>query len=254
MISREQVLDFHRDGFVLAEGMFSQDEVDVMLVAVEQSQRVAQTTWSATDSEGRSSKISLWMDIADDVLGLVSTHPRIVNSLRVLMGEDVYHWHSKVMLKLAREGGAWEWHQDYGYWYHDGCPYPRLVSAMIALDRADEENGCLRVLVGSHHLGRLDHGRVGSQTGAELERLAAIERLLPARLVEASPGDVLFFHCNLLHSSGPNLSDRPRRAYICCYNAFSNIPIIGKGHGAPVPIQMCADDAIVRATMNAANQ
>ncbi len=66
----------------------------------------------------------------------------------MLLGENVYHWHSKVMLKLTRESGAWEWHQDYGYWHNDGCPYPRMVSAMIAIDRADEENGCLRVLTG----------------------------------------------------------------------------------------------------------
>jgi hypothetical protein len=246
MLNRDQVADFHRDGFVLAPGVFSRDEVEVMVATVETSQRIAATTNNMPDAEGRSSKISLWMNISDDILGLVSRHPRIVNSVRLLLGEDVYHWHSKVMLKLAHEGGAWEWHQDYGYWYYDGCPYPRLVSAMTALDRADEENGCLRVLIGSHHLGRLDHGQVGRQRGAEQERLAAIERLLPARSVLAEPGDVLFFHCNLLHGSGANLSDHPRRAYICCYNAFSNVPVIGKGHGSPVPIDLCEDGALLR--------
>lgn len=249
MITQEQADAFQRDGFVLAEGVFSRAEVDIMIQAIEQSQRIADTTNSMPDSQGRASKISLWMNISDDVLGLVTRHPRIVDSMRLLLGEDAYHWHSKVMLKLAHEGGAWEWHQDYGYWYYDGCPYPRLASAMVALDRADEENGCLRVLTGSHHLGRLDHGRVGNQRGAEQERLAAIEQLLPARPVLAEPGSVLFFHCNLLHGSGPNLSDRPRRAYICCYNAFSNAPIVGKGHGPPVPIERCSDDAIMEVRM-----
>jgi len=248
MVTRDQVWDFERSGFVLVERMFSQEEVEVMLEAVGSSQRIAETTNSMSDAEGRSSKISLWKNVSDDVLGLVSTHPRVVNSVRVLLGEDVYHWHSKVMMKLPREGGAWEWHQDYGYWYNNGCPYPRMVSAMIALDEATEENGCLQVLVGSHHLGRLDHGKVGAQMGANQERLAAIERLLPKKFMEAKPGSVLFFHCNLLHGSGPNLSDKPRRAYICCYNAFSNIPVIpGKGHGDPVLIKMCDDDAILKA-------
>lgn len=237
---------FFRDGFVLAKGMFGRKEVARMIATVEHSTRIADTTSNMPDREGRASRISLWTNISEDVLGLVTRHPRIVDNMTRLLGEPVYHWHSKVMLKSAYEGGAWEWHQDYGYWYYDGCPYPRLASAMVALDTADEENGCLRVLVGSHHLGRLDHGRIGNQRGAELERMTATERLLPSYSVIADPGDVLFFHCNLLHSSGPNLSSRHRLAYICCYNVFSNTPIVGKGHGPPPPIVVCRDDALLR--------
>ena len=127
-----------------------------------------------------------------------------------------------------------------------GGELANVVRPVISLDDADEENGCLRVLVGSQHLGRLDHGRVGNQAGADPQRLEAIQSLLPARAVLASAGSVLYFHCNLLHGSGPNRSDRPRRAYIACYNAFSNIPITGQGHGPPIPIQFCDDDAILR--------
>ncbi|MCZ6676962.1 MAG: phytanoyl-CoA dioxygenase family protein [Candidatus Poribacteria bacterium] len=164
----------------------------------------------------------------------------------MLLREEPYHWHSKVMLKEAEKGGAWEWHQDYGYWYHDGCPYPRMVSAMLALDEATRENGCLKVMVGSHLLGRLEHGREGSQMGADPQRVKALEDKLPILYVEAKPGSVLFFHCNLLHASEPNFSERPRIAYICCYNALSNIPVIGEGHGKPVRIQSVSDDAILR--------
>ena len=46
----------------------------------------------------------------------MSANPRIVNSMRALLREEIYHWHSKVMLKYPEGGGAWEWHQDYGYW------------------------------------------------------------------------------------------------------------------------------------------
>ena len=246
LLSPEQIASFNRDGFVQARSVFTGSEIDAMLTTVTTSPRIAETTSSMPDSEGRASKISFWTTLSQDTLGLVSRHPRLVANIQVLMGEEPYHWHSKVMLKLAREGGAWEWHQDYGYWYYDGCPYPRLISAMVALDMAHEANGCLRVLPGSHLLGRLDHDRVGSQRAAEQVRLAAIEQLLPAHFVIAEPGDVLFFHCNLLHSSGPNLSEWPRRAYICCYNAFSNVPFTGKGHGAAIPIDRCEDDALLR--------
>jgi ectoine hydroxylase len=119
---------------------------------------------------------------------------------------------------------------------------------MIALDPATRENGCLKVLVGSHLLGRLDHGRQGSQVGADPERISAIEERLPVRYIEARSGSAIFFHCNLLHASEPNLSDRPRRAYICCYNAFSNVPVLGKGHGRPAPIPLVSDESLLPAS------
>ena len=160
----------------------------------------------AHDADDDESPLAIWSDIGDDVFGVVSASPRIVNSMRALLREDVYHWHSKVMLKYPEGGGAWEWHQDYGYWYGDGCAYPRLASAMITIDEAMKVNGCLKVMVGSHLLGRLDHGHVGNQHGAEPERAEALESRLPVRYVEAKPGSVLFLHCNLLHTSEANLS------------------------------------------------
>jgi ectoine hydroxylase len=247
MIGIEQALTFDRDGFLEVDGLFSAEEVAVLLEAVEWETRIEAHTFELKDTDGRASRLSLWSDIGDDLFGRVSASPRIVNAVRALLREDVYHWHSKVMLKEPRQGGAWEWHQDYGYWYHDGAPYPRLLSCMIALDPATRENGCLKVLVGSHLLGRLDHGRQGSQVGADPERIAALEARLPVRYIEATPGSAIFFHCNLLHASEPNLSDRPRRAYICCYNAFSNVPVLGKGHGPPVPMPLGSDEAILAA-------
>ena len=245
MLTLEQIQTFDRDGYVLVPDLFSPAEIEVLLAHVGDA-RVTGHQWSAKDSAGLESKLSLWTDAGEDVFGAVSTSARVVSAVRMLLREDVYHWHSKVMLKEPRVGGAWEWHQDYGYWYGDNCLYPRMLSCMIALDPATKENGCLKVIPGSHLLGRLDHGRVAGQAGAEPERVqAAIERL-GVRYCEAPAGSALFFHGNTFHSSEANLSDRPRRAYICCYNAMSNVPYGGKGHGKPEPIKLAADDAILR--------
>ena len=62
------------------------------------------------------------------------------------------HYHTKVMIKEANVGGAWEWHQDYGYWYNNGCMLPRMVSAMVALNEHTEANGALHVLKGTAQL------------------------------------------------------------------------------------------------------
>lgn len=253
MLTIDQIEDFDRDGYVLAEGVFSIDEVDILRRAANLAARVREHTVVAHDAAGNESPLAIWKDIGDDVFGAVSSNPRIVNSIKSVLRDEVYHWHSKVMLKYP-EGGAWEWHQDYGYWYRDGCPYPRLASAMIAIDEAMKQNGCLKVMVGSHLLGRLDHANIGNQHGVEPKRAEALESRLPVHFVEAKPGSVLFFHCNLLHASEPNLSKLPRLAYICCYNAFSNIPILGPGHGPPIPIQLATDDAILQFARNDASE
>ena len=84
-----------------------------------------------------------------------------------------------------------EQHQDYGYWYQNGCLFPDMGSAFIAVDPNTRANGCLQVLKGSHKMGRIEHGRYGDQTGAKRELV----------YVELDPGDTLFFHSNLLHRS-----------------------------------------------------
>ncbi|RFC47127.1 MAG: Ectoine hydroxylase-related dioxygenase [Verrucomicrobia bacterium] len=246
MLTIEQTQTFDRDGYVLVPDVFSAREIEILLSHVTSDGKVKKYTGDMPDSAGRSSKLALWMDAGNDVFGAVSTSPRIVNNVRMLLREDVYHWHSKVMLKEARVGGAWEWHQDYGYWYGDGCLYPRLVSCMIALDPATKANGCLKVIPGSHLLGRFDHGVVGNQAGADQARVqTAIDRL-GVHYCEAPAGSALFFHGNTFHASEANLSDKHRRAYICCYNALSNVPSGGKGHGKPESIRESSDDAILR--------
>ena len=141
-----------------------------------------------------------------------------------LLGGEVYHWHHKMILKEPFTGGAWEWHQDYGYWYNNGCLFPDLASCMIAVDRATKENGCLQVLRGSHRMGRIDHGKVGDQTGADMERVAAAMQRLELVHCEMEAGSAIFFHSNLLHCSAQNRSANPRWALICCYNAARNDP------------------------------
>jgi hypothetical protein len=75
-------------------------------------------------------------------------------------------------------GGAWEWHQDYGYWYQNGVLFPLLTSVFIAVDPVTTSNGCLQVLGGSHLCGRVDHVLTGDQAGADRERVAEIARRL----------------------------------------------------------------------------
>ena len=179
---------------------------------------------SRRDGDGGTIRLSVRNDLGDDVYSAFVRCRRIVEPVEQLLGGEVYHYHHKMILKEPLSGGAWEWHQDYGYWYDNGCLFPDLVSCMIAVDRATRENGCLQVLKGSHRMGRINHGPIGDQTGADPERVrAAVERMATV-FCELESGDAIFFHSNLLHRSDRNTSESPRWALICCYNAARNDP------------------------------
>jgi ectoine hydroxylase len=249
-LSEQDVFNYAQNGYVLVPDLFSRQEVEILLYAVESGPRISSNTHARRDSSGKIAKLAIWHELGDDIWAAVSTNPRIVNSIRILLNEEISFFHGKVMLKEARSGGAWEWHQDYGYWYDQGFAFPRMMSAFIGLDPATRENGCLQVLKGSHKLGRLSHNAVSDQTGAEPARLPVIETLFERVVVEMTPGSVLFFHCNLLHTSAPNDSNSHRRSFIICYNALANPQFVNNDLLQRVDRPVCpvsSDDAILKA-------
>jgi ectoine hydroxylase-related dioxygenase (phytanoyl-CoA dioxygenase family) len=175
---------------------------------------------------------------------MIARSKSIVESAEKILGDEAYHYHSKMIMKDARVGGAWTWHQDYGYWYQNGVLSPNLTSAYIAVDPATSENGCLQVIRGSHKLGRIEHTLTGDQAGADPERVARILERYELVHVEMSPGDILFFHANMLHRSDQNRSQNPRWSMICCYNAKSNDPYMESHHPRYTPLAKVPDSAI----------
>lgn len=220
----EELVRYHEDGYLLVPRLFDDEEMQILLTYAKSDQALVAGATGRKDATGQVTKLTLWNEAGDDLYGMFSRSPRIVDRMEQILGGEVYHYHTKMMLKEPRVGGAWEWHQDYGYWYHNGCLYPLLASCLIAVDKATRSNGCLQVLKGSHHMGRIEHGKSGDQTGAEMEVVEAALERLELVYVEANPGDALFFHCNLLHRSDQNTSPDPRWSLICCYNAAKNNP------------------------------
>jgi ectoine hydroxylase len=247
---KEDRLDeYERKGFVLAKGMFDAEEIGLLRRAAKQDRELDQHSFGRGDGEGGIVRLSLWNHPGDTIYGMFARCETIVNSAEKLLGGEVYHYHSKMIMKDARVGGAWAWHQDYGYWYQNGVLFPLLCSASIAVDPATRENGCLQVLSGSHHMGRIDHILTGDQAGADLERVREAQKRLETVYVDMDPGDVLFFHANLLHRSDQNHSDEPRWSMICCYNAARNDPYKEAHHPRYTPLSKVHDSAIREAGM-----
>ena len=242
--SASEVEQYQRDGFLIVPGLFAADEMSILLDYARRDPALQSSAYDRLDATGARTRLALWNQAGEDLYGLFSRSPRLVDRAEQLLADEVYHWHTKMMLKEPRVGGAWEWHQDYGYWYSNGCLYPDLLSAMIAVDTATRENGCLQVLRGSHQLGRIDHVKIGDQTGADPERVAEAVSRHELIYVEAQPGDTLFFHANLLHRSDQNRSAAPRWSLIACYNARHNDPYRESRHPRYTPLEKTAEGAI----------
>ncbi|CAL4127155.1 unnamed protein product, partial [Meganyctiphanes norvegica] len=163
-------------------------------------------------------------------------------------GEEIYHYHTKLMMKDAKTGGAWCWHQDYGYWYHNGCMFPEMGSVFIPVDDCKKENGCLQVIKGSHKLGRVEHGKNGDQMMADNERVQEALKQMELVTVEMSAGDVLFFHCNLFHTSSQNTSDHRRWVLIVAYNKKRNDPYKEHHHPKYTPLVKVDNSALLECT------
>jgi ectoine hydroxylase len=245
----ETLKQYERDGYVLAGSMFDSEEIELLRRAAKEDRELDQHSFGKGDGEGGTVRLSLWNHPGDTLYGMFARCETIVNSAEKILGGEVYHYHSKMIMKDARVGGAWTWHQDYGYWYQNGVLFPMLTSAFIAVDRATRENGCMQVLRGSHHLGRIDHVLSGEQAGADIERVKEAEKVLDLVYVEMEPGDVLFFHANLLHRSDQNKSDNPRWSMICCYNSARNNPYKEHHHPRYTPLSKVPDSAIREAGM-----
>jgi len=241
ILTESRVLEYHRDGYIIVEDLLTPQEVELLTGEIDIDDRGA----AFGDTGGRSARLAFWSDLESSIWGAASKCPRIVNNIRILMNEDVGFFHGKVTLKEAHTGGAWEWHQDFGYWYGQGFVFPRMISVAIALDENTIDNGCMQLFKGSHKMGRLDHTGVQGQVGADPVRLAEIDKMFEKVPALMKPGSGLFFHCNTLHASSANDSNRHRRNFIVCYNALSN-PQIGPQFYQDFPVPVGPDDIIVQ--------
>jgi ectoine hydroxylase len=255
-LTPSQVEAFQRDGYLLIKRLLSSPEIEVLLQATRSDEQIHAHAMPVADTQGRSTNLTLWNHAGDDIYGMVSRSERIVDAMEQLLADEVYHYHSKLSAKQPKVGGAWEWHQDYGYWYNNGCLFPTMASVFIALDPATRENGCLQLLRGSHLMGRVEHGKFGQQTGADPERVAAARQRLEHLYCEMDAGDALFFHGNTLHASDANLSEKPRWGLLCCYNTKGNDPYKDSHHPRYEPLDKVPDSAIleVGAKGSAANK
>lgn len=195
---------FQRIGYYTIKGLFTEEEVGMYKEAAREIMR---------QKDVRKEGVYLGMTAASPVFRQAVAHPTLVAALKQIIGEQVVFMNDKLVFKDASVDFGSPWHQDYPYWKGS-----HKISVWIALDDASPENGCLRVVPGSHLLGAVRHD------GDASDGLGFQNRLGDADINEqdivdlaASRGDAIIFHDLLYHASYPNRSGKDRWALISTY-------------------------------------
>src|SRR5262245_31081742 len=125
-VDDDQVRRYQQDGFFIAEKLFDPEEMELLRTIARAEHADGQKAASRRDGQGGTIKLTVENELGDNIYSAIVRSRRVVDAMEVLLGGEVYHYHHKMILKEPHTGGAWEWHQDYGYWYNNACLYPLL--------------------------------------------------------------------------------------------------------------------------------
>ena len=222
-------------GYITFPGMLDRSEVDRLQAALaellDEASRVPNDqlttekfsfTWSDT---GQRHVRRIFNPIAHHPAFMDLVHnPGILDAVESLIGPDIALHHTKLNLKPPASSQArFEWHQDYPFFPHANYD---LVAVAVHIDESTEENGCLRVIPGSHKLGPLEHKFAADGAfSSQIKDQSAIPDASKWVNVTSPAGGVEMHHCNMLHSSTANRGVKPRSAVIIQYRAADNVQL-----------------------------
>ncbi|MDG1204767.1 MAG: phytanoyl-CoA dioxygenase family protein [Pseudomonadales bacterium] len=238
LTAEEQRL-YERDGFLIRASVFSAEEIKTLRAAAEDACRKAVAMCSdgktyildgkrfvdvghttiqfehAADSN--TARVIEPIHELNSQLDQLIDDARIVAPMQSILGMQMLAlWTAKLNLKRPREGSGFGWHQDSPYWIHDCDHVDQLPNVMVSFDQATADNGCLRVIRGSHKDGCLPGTDDGSQLGGFFtDPKYCLQEEQVA--MEVPQGSLIFFNPHTIHGSLPNESEHPRRAIIFTY-------------------------------------
>ena len=158
----------------------------------------------------------------------IVANPRTVSLVRSVLDDDFCINAGGLFLKPPKHGSVVPWHQDPGAWNMPPAPFdptePMVFDFWIAIDRATKENGCLQLVPYSQNLGRVVHTGQGNKLTEVDPRDHGYDPETDAVFCEMEAGDILVWHQNALHYSGPNHSDVQRMGLAGTFIAKRDVP------------------------------
>jgi ectoine hydroxylase len=226
MLTESQVGQFHDEGYLFLPDTFTEEECAVLRDEAELIYR--QNRPEIWREKSGAPRTAFAAHLYSEAFGLLGRHPRMIEPVEQLFGEQVYMHQYKINAKASFTGDVWQWHQDYGTWARDdGMPEPRAMNIAVFLDEVMPINGPLMLVPRSHVHGVLAAGHDTTTTSYPLWTLdePSVTRLVQQGGIVAPtgrPGGLLLFHGNLVHGSAPNITPYPRKIVYLTLNAVSN--------------------------------
>src|SRR6202789_42882 len=254
-LTPDQLREFDEQGYLFFPNCFNEEEIAQLRDDAEAILKLdRQEVWREKTGAPRTAFAA---HTFNETFHLLACHPRVVEPLRQLFGEDVYVHQFKLNAKAAFEGEVWQWHQDYGTWARDdGMPQPRAMNIAIFLDEVMPINAPLMLVPKSQTAGDLKAAHDLATTSYPLWTLdeETVTRLVREGGIVAptgKAGGMLMFHGNLVHGSAGNITPYPRKIVYLTLNAVSNYirtPTRAEyiAHRYFTPIKTVADDPLVR--------
>jgi ectoine hydroxylase len=254
-LTREQLDQFHTEGWLLLPELFTPEEVD--LLRREAEAIYAQERPEVWREKSGAPRTAFAAHTYNEAFRLLGAHPRMIEPVEQVFGEKVYMHQYKINAKSAFTGAVWQWHQDYGTWKRDdGMPEPRAMNISVFLDEVMHINGPLMLVPRSQHAGDLAASHDRETTSYPLWTLDedTVTRLVRQGGIVApigKPGSMLMFHGNLVHGSAGNITPYPRKIVYLTLNAVSNYIRTPTrpdfiAHRDFTPIEPVDDDALIR--------
>jgi hypothetical protein len=218
LLSDKHIGCFKKDGFLLVPGMFGEGEMeeitkwtDEIASSPEVPGKFMMYFEESLTTKGKRilSRIENFCAFHDGFNQLVN-HSKLKHACEELLGEQVVLFKDKINFKLAGASGFTP-HQDVQAGWDKYANFH--LTAMISIDPATIENGCLELVAGYHNKGLI---------GKKWEPLSESDvGDLPFKPYPTQPGDAVFFDSFAPHQSAPNKRDQLRRVLYITYNKLS---------------------------------
>lgn len=223
-LTSEQIASFWENGYLNVGKVLDDDLIELLRREYDREfglgragkrpvRNLAAGTNGHHDHRDEEKEMLQFMQISEHNLQFhrLTYHEGILDIIEDILGPNIQLYHNQALYKPAHHGGPIFWHQDNAYWK---CLPANLVSCWLTLDDVQLENGAMQFIPGSH-LHPMSHDRAqGSDVlldmGSQTDDTQAVVVELPA-------GGVTLHHCQTLHRTAPNTTDRQRRAFAAHY-------------------------------------
>lgn len=209
-IDDDDVQRFGREGYLLPAGqLFSAERL------------AALSTIFAEHLEHKSDKLSDELDTPhhrDERLLSFLLDPTVLDVVEPIIGPDIMLWSSHFISKDPFTGRATPWHEDSSYWDGRLSRYDKIITIWLSLDGSDPENGCMRVIPGTHTNGFSDYTAVDRAENTFATEITGVDESAAVDFVLA-PGEVSLHDGRIMHGATANRSPRRRTGYTMRYIA-----------------------------------